>query len=133
MMSRQPSRSSGVSLTVGVTSFSANGSTEDLDASEVGEGLLSILRFLMEELVSTIKGVGVSVTYGVLSEAERHLALVALDLDKDSTVLVEDLGNGGHEGQIIIVLTEAESRVSVLFSKGVVMTYFATKTQASGG
>jgi hypothetical protein len=105
MMSRQSNGFSGVSITVGVASFGANRSAEDLDTPKVGEGLLSILRLLMEESVSTIKGVGVSVAYGVLSEAERHLALVALDLDKDSTVLVEDLGNGGHEGQIIIVLT----------------------------
>lgn len=56
MMSRQSNRSSGVSLTVGVASFSANGSAEDLDASEVGEGLLSILGLLMEESASTIKG-----------------------------------------------------------------------------
>lgn len=117
MISRQSSRSSGMSLTVGVASFNANGSAKDLDTSEVGEGLLGILRFLKEESVSTIRCVVVSVTYGVLSEAERHLTLVALDLDKDSAVQVEHLGNGGLEGQVIVILTEAECPVSVWFSK----------------
>lgn len=64
-------------------------SAEDLNASEVGEGLLSILRFLMEESVAIIKGVSVNVAYSVLSEAEWHLSLVTLDFDTPRRGIIE--------------------------------------------
>lgn len=87
----------------------------------------------MEGSISTIRRVVVSVTHCVLSEAERHLPLVTLYFDKDGAVLVEHFGNGGQDSHVIVVLTEAKCRVSGGFQKSVVVTYFATKTQASGG